>query len=488
MNTLVILILNILIFLVILVLIYLLLKFVIGSMKKPFARMNLDITSILVGLGISLPLFFKFFKDFFQDSFRFLIQLVYYPFNIVNSYSLDDNRGFIFSANKMYNEIQNQLIGFFSQLDFTILLLFSVTWFLISLFIKTITIGNSFYANEKLINLRKNVLSIAVLLFAAYLSLTAIIATPIVKMHSTLNESEERNKILGELDADLKMITIDYNSLYLDSLIIKQNSVDAIQTKLAQNDNAIKEDYLISINQYKRKIEHKKKLAKLLLEEALLAKVNDKRIIHYKGALTNWYFNYEEEVLQILNKKKHELLLAKSDTSNISSNNSNDLIMKYLLTYQNTVADENIRDLFPPGIPSPVDSFSVFGFVAGWLITTEDIAFVLIIGLLGFGLLGAAGSELIKGIKQNDSIIIGNLNGAIVKGTTAALVVFLAVKGGLAILTTNESENINPYALFFICFISSVYSSDVWEWAKKKLLETINTVEQKNQNPENQKK
>ena len=56
----------------------------------------------------------------------------------------------------------------------------------------------------------------------------------------------------------------------------------------------------------------------------------------------------------------------------------------------------------------------------------------------------------------------------IIRGLAAAIVVFLAVKGGLAIVSTSEAEP-NAYVLFFICLVGAVFSEGVWKWAKTKL-------------------
>jgi len=47
-------------------------------------------------------------------------------------------------------------------------------------------------------------------------------------------------------------------------------------------------------------------------------------------------------------------------------------------------------------------------------------------------------------------------------------VVFLAVKGGLAIFASGEGE-LNAYVLFFTCLVGAVFSEDVWGCARDKL-------------------
>lgn len=484
MNTLVILILNLVFFIVNLVLIYFILRFVVHSIKKTIAKSELDTTAILIGLGTSLIIFPLTIKVFLQNLAWFTVQFISYPFNLLNNYNPNDPSGFKSLVYNMFQEFTKLIEKFFSQLSFANLILFFIVWILISLYVKKITVGNN-STNLELRVIRKNFLSICVLLFAAYLSITAIISIPIVNYKSELN----KDKVLVEFESDLEKNPIDYDNIYLDpALISKHKTIDSTHTKLIREYITLQENYIMTIDLSKRQVENKKLLATLLLKEAFLKKINDKTTLHYKGMLTSWYINYVEDVIRVLDKNKHELLTFESDTSVAILDDSFESMMKYLNNYYNEIAKDELSNSYPPNIPKPGDNFGLFGIIAGWLINTEDIAFVLIIGLLGFGLLGAAGSELIKGVKNLDSnkILISNLNGAIVKGSSAALIVFLAVKGGMAILATNESENINPYALFFICFISSVYSTDVWEWAKTKLLEKIeiNTDLKEKENPD----
>ncbi len=48
------------------------------------------------------------------------------------------------------------------------------------------------------------------------------------------------------------------------------------------------------------------------------------------------------------------------------------------------------------------------------------------------------------------------------------MVVFLAAKGVIAVFTSGVSE-VNPYILFFTCFVAAVFSEDVWKWAHEQL-------------------
>jgi hypothetical protein len=115
---------------------------------------------------------------------------------------------------------------------------------------------------------------------------------------------------------------------------------------------------------------------------------------------------------------------------------------------------------------------SLFGSIADWLTDTQSIDLVLIIGMFGFGLLGAAISSFItsskKDLKDPTTPLVSDMSVVIIRGFSAAIVIFLATKGSIAVMNTGSNEP-NPYVLFFACLVGSVFSERIWEWAKKQI-------------------
>ena len=106
-----------------------------------------------------------------------------------------------------------------------------------------------------------------------------------------------------------------------------------------------------------------------------------------------------------------------------------------------------------------------FGSMAFWLLKTESLPLVLITGLLGFGLLGAGCSTFVRyRERQADALAAEHVGGVIIRGTSAAVVVFLGVYGGLAIFSSSATEP-NAYAIFFLCLVAAVFSEEAWDWA-----------------------
>jgi hypothetical protein len=105
-----------------------------------------------------------------------------------------------------------------------------------------------------------------------------------------------------------------------------------------------------------------------------------------------------------------------------------------------------------------------FGFFVGWLIATNSLPLVAITGMLGVGLFGAASSNLIRGRRSDAQDQMAGAGGVLVRGVSAAFVVYLGVKGGLSIFSAQPNDP-NPYVLLLTCLVAAVFSQDVWSQA-----------------------
>jgi hypothetical protein len=123
--------------------------------------------------------------------------------------------------------------------------------------------------------------------------------------------------------------------------------------------------------------------------------------------------------------------------------------------------------------PEPGSTWGPFGLVARWLLRTKSFALTLITGMLGFGLLGSVISTFVRsGTSKEGVSLTSEVISVLVRGLSAAVVVFLAVKGGLAVFSSPDTEP-NAYVVFFTCLIGAVFSEDVWKWAHTKFLENL---------------
>jgi len=118
------------------------------------------------------------------------------------------------------------------------------------------------------------------------------------------------------------------------------------------------------------------------------------------------------------------------------------------------------------------------GMLAVWVLETETMPLALIVGMIGFGVLGAAASTIIREKLESaqrgpdDGVIVRDLFGVLIRGISSAVVVFLAAEGGLSILAVEDTEP-NPYALLLLCLVAAVFSEAVWDWAQKWLGERL---------------
>lgn len=134
------------------------------------------------------------------------------------------------------------------------------------------------------------------------------------------------------------------------------------------------------------------------------------------------------------------------------------------------------QDLIPastPARPPLGQGLGPFRLVALWLLSPESISLALIVGMIGFGLLGSAVSTFVRESREHKrqagEPLVEDLAGVILRGVSAAIVVFLAVKGGLTVFSVGEGDP-NPYILLFTCLVGAVFSERVWAWAREKIV------------------
>jgi hypothetical protein len=125
----------------------------------------------------------------------------------------------------------------------------------------------------------------------------------------------------------------------------------------------------------------------------------------------------------------------------------------------------SIEDI--PGPDTSGSDYNWLGVMSNWLSSPHNMDLVLIIGMIGFGLFGASISSIIAKQKRDgtQSSISEDIIQVIISGFSAAIIVFLATKGGIAIVNQGTNQP-NPYVLFFSCLVGSVFSDRIWEWAK----------------------
>ncbi len=127
----------------------------------------------------------------------------------------------------------------------------------------------------------------------------------------------------------------------------------------------------------------------------------------------------------------------------------------------------------PPDLPEVPDrgdfgyALGIMGYLSGWLLRTESMPLALITGLVGFGLFGALVSTFVRAATGH--VLQWDIFGVVCRGVSAAIVVFLAAYGGIAVVS-QASGDPNPYVVFVTCLVGSVFGEDVWQWARDRFI------------------
>ena len=179
--------------------------------------------------------------------------------------------------------------------------------------------------------------------------------------------------------------------------------------------------------------------------------------------------NYNNAITQIQSAIVQSLAdQSIQDSSNISSLS---YIYNFALNYSNypEFVEDKYYDDYIPTIEKNGSNWGFFGLMSGYLIRTQSSDLVILMGMFGFGLLGASlfsfsnsgtSKNFIESFKTEP--LIPNFGNVLARGFGAALVVYLAAKGGLAIFSAGTSTDANGYILLLSCFVGAVFSEKVW--------------------------
>jgi hypothetical protein len=123
--------------------------------------------------------------------------------------------------------------------------------------------------------------------------------------------------------------------------------------------------------------------------------------------------------------------------------------------------------IFVPQLPERGSGWGPLARIFDWLLATDSVDVVVIIGMLGAGLFGSAvGTFVAASVRKKG----GNIHNAplshLIRSFAATMVVYLGLKTGVAFAAVGNPDP-DPYLMLFLCFIGTVYSDDVWKWAKR---------------------
>lgn len=478
---------------------YWLLKKFFASIKNLIEQKNISILNALISFGVAT----FFFYSTVSNSIMLIGELFTLPFKIIN---LNGGQGQENTATlSVLVDWLHHLRLALLNINYADLIVFSTAFLLIVLLFREVD-----QTNDELNNLKKsgrfesfkNVFTYILLGFSIYLCIASIVAVPEFNNLSTESETE-KNQTLQDLafELDNGQSTLGVTYLYESDTIIKNDyGIKEFDLAIANRNENI-EKYNVWVN---KKVENDNKNKSLVINKfrgAIDDKIGSKERTKYKQALIEWYAENQENWVQKAQGTPQKLkaitdrfLAAIYDEESkifdpntrkykISEKGDKELY-RYNADLVTLVNELNIQDStatiksLPPR-PKIGEEFGVFNSISGWLLKTESLSLALIVGLFGFGLLGGIGSTYIRrNMKDGDNnYMANNLLGILINGLSAAIVVFLAVKGALMVFSSDPdaSDKLNPYMLFFTCLVASVFSEDVWAWARGKLSDTLNT-------------
>src|SRR5262249_9987033 len=95
-----------------------------------------------------------------------------------------------------------------------------------------------------------------------------------------------------------------------------------------------------------------------------------------------------------------------------------------------------------PDPPKLGQSLGIMRYGFAWLLDTDSLPLTVIVGMIGFGLLGSVISTFVRerSARRGDAPPVTDLLSAVIRGFSAAIVVYLSVEGGLGILSSATTD------------------------------------------------
>jgi hypothetical protein len=366
-----------------------------------------------------------------------------------------------------------------------------------------------------------------ILIFALFLSVSAMIAVPYVSQNAQnfKYDPEYLKKSIETYQIPDTFLNEELKSHDQDSLTYKRNiagwlnvSADSLEkickrplpgnirqkwTRYIADVNGLLKQAIANdqkqvknINGFKKEVTaRQKKESQLIQDNFLLASKSltqaDETNEYFKR-LVWWYSEESDNLKTLLNNEYHRLnnnsSMQNAMFSFLNNNIENqveelkqakeinqyyflntDTNVRLALASQVNAIDNASLTYTAPPMPAPPRagmSWGIFGQISQWLLSSRSYELAILTGMFGFGLFGASISTLIRYQDSDHPPQVGYR--IIVKGLSAAVLLFLSIMGGSAILGIETSKP-NAYSLFFLCLIGSVFSDSVWEWAKSKL-------------------
>lgn len=297
-----------------------------------------------------------------------------------------------------------------------------------------------------------------------------------------LNQLRANSGLSGEALQVFKRNLAFVIRTFTQHMVYLNNQKSTTITRYNKYDHALKSYYTQATVQFNDQVN---KLPPNLLSSYSESLTNFLMQLPYETFFANSFNSYATNhmlYMQAINTAHNDLVVLRDELK--AGLPANDLISIYNLPREEDykyVDKETVRLRTPePGVLG--EDWGVFKPFISWFAGSRNIDVLLLLGMIGFGLFGSAISLNITAAtrsreesgeeKEKKAKVSHNVMLVLVRGFSATVVVFLAIRGGIAILN-NGSNNPNPLILFLFCFIGSVFSDPIWVWAKNKIDKTF---------------
>lgn len=446
------------------------------KVKSLLSTNGISALSSFLSMGISVIFFYKTFSSLLLNLGKFLSQTM----SSISTYVIN-----LDSREKNLTLLTDSILTSFNEnilsIPFVSILIFCVVWVFISILIQGFMKGDAAESAVHISSIFKTttwryfVFGILIV-FGVFLSIASIIAVPIFQEDQNDNPSVEALRIAPELDNYMPDSAGYYNKYLIQIDTARDKSIGILALSQIENWNDLVSSTYTMILQNKDRAIGRLNSAR---EEKLTADAK----VDYERVLVEWFLANKTNLINNLNANKPEvntwintvyqsnLLAAAGSATSTTIDNQ--------LDKSKLSIDERSLVALPP-VPSISEGYGIFGWIAGWILKPNNLSFALIVGMIGFGVFGATISHII--LETTDATETTEFSSIdylklLVRGFSAAIVIYLAAKGGLLIVSGSEAS-LNSYIIFFFCFVSSVFSEVVWNWVKEKLITSLNNSKQ----------
>ncbi|MGB3466905.1 MAG: hypothetical protein WBA74_16615 [Cyclobacteriaceae bacterium] len=449
-----------------------LLRFCYRKVRSLMHDHGINSLASFLSLGISATFFYQTFEAFIVNIGGFITQTI--KSVTVFTGSIGDKE----ATDVLTNNVLDSFSALILTLPFISILLFCVVWVFIAIILQSFLKGQETDTTKGFSNIfasvqwRYTVFGVLIV-FGIFFSIASIIAVPVFQEDQSQGLTTEGLQIGPELNNYLPDSALFFHKYEITT----DTTIKGLRAKYVASGLENWNDRVSSVYQM---ILQNKDQAIGRFNIAKEEKLTEDAKIDYMQELIQWFLSSKTILLNNLNTDRPEVNaeithIYLADSLKISNAT---YMERSLLSLQSTAKHLELTEIpAMPALPSVSAGYGIFGWMAGWILQTNNLAFALIVGMIGFGVFGATISHIIlETTDATQPVVFTSIDylKLLIRGFSAAIVIYLAAKGGLLIVSGSEAS-LNAYFIFFMCFVAAIFSEVVWNWVKEKLVSSLNS-------------